>query len=248
MSRSLRLIGTRWLGVGLTSALAVLTLWLAATDRIALFVNPAQTPFAVVMAVLALIGAVCSFAVPLGAETDHGHDHGGHDHDDERVLGRLAAIGGGAAASLVVAAAVLLPPRSLSVDLALDRDTGTAPLFGGADEVTFAASVDTDDFGVGGWAAAFARSTNPDTFDGAPVELTGFVTAGDDGIRLGRLVITHCVIDAQPAYVPVATDESFAKGQWVTVTGRVAAAADGTLRIEPDAITAVAEPDDPYEY
>lgn len=246
-------IGTRWLGVGLASALAVLTLWLVATDRFALFVNPAQTPFAIAMAIIVLMSAVASFALPLGAESDHGHDHGGPDEQDdgrgdERVGARLAALGGGTAATLVVAAGVLLPPRSLSVDLALERDTGSAPLFGGAEEVTFAASVDTAGFGVGGWAAVFARSTNPDTFDGAPVELTGFVTPGDAGLRLGRLVITHCVIDAQPASVPVDTDESFEKGQWVTITGQVAAASDGTLTIEPNEIAPVDEPDDPYEY
>lgn len=247
-------IGVRWLGVGLTSALAVFTLGLVATDRLSLFINPAQTPFAVAMALIALVGAICSFALPLGAEADHGHDHGDpddHEHaaPSARETGaRVAAIAGGVVATAVVAGAVLLPPRSLSVELALERDTGTAPLFAGADEVTFAASVDTDSFGVGGWAAAFARSTNPDTFDGAPVTLTGFVTPGDDGFRLGRLVITHCVIDAQPAYVPVEADESFEQGQWVEVTGTVAATDQGALTVEPDEITPIDEPDEPYEY
>lgn len=257
-------MSVRWLGVGLTSALAVLTLWLVLTGRLSLYVNPSITAFAVVMAVLALVGALASFALPLGAEADHGHDHGGARDEPEgerhdrghggrragagRIASATAAVAGGVIASAVVAASVLLPPRSLSVDLALDRDTGTAPLFAGADEVTFAASVDTSTFGVGGWAAAFSRSTNPDTFDGAPVELTGFMTPGDDGARLGRLVITHCVIDAQPAYVPVDTDESFEKGQWVTITGTVTATDDGSLTVEPEAITPVDEPDDPYEY
>lgn len=257
MSDRLRLIGVRWLGVGLTSGLAVLTLGLVLTGRLALYVNPSTTVFASVMAVIALVGAVASFALPLGAEDDHGHDHGdgahGHEHGGRRgsarrVWSAVAAVAGGVVATAVVAASVALPPRSLSVDLALDRDTGTAPLFAGADEVTFAASVDTSTFGVGGWAAAFSRSTNPDTFDGEPVELTGFIAPGDDGARLGRLVITHCVIDAQPAYVPVDTDESFAKGQWVTITGTVTASGDGSLTVEPDEITPIDEPDDPYEY
>ncbi|MGO1769456.1 MAG: TIGR03943 family putative permease subunit [Microbacterium sp.] len=241
-------IGTRWLGVGLTSAVAALTIVLAATGQLALFINPAQTPFAVGMAVLVLVGAVCSFALPLGAEDDHGHADG-HDHAGSvRAGARVAALAGGAVASVVVGASILLPPQSLSVELAMERDTGTPPLFAGADEVTFAASVDTDSFGVGGWAAAFARSTDPDTFDGSPVTLTGFVTPGDDGIRLGRLVITHCVIDAQPAYVPVSTDETFETGQWVELSGSVTATSDGALTVTADDITPVAEPDDPYEY
>ena len=68
--------GTRWLGVGLASCLAVITLGLALTGRLGLYLNPDSAWFAVGMAVLLLIGAVASFALPLGAETDHGHDHG----------------------------------------------------------------------------------------------------------------------------------------------------------------------------
>ncbi|WP_232531926.1 TIGR03943 family putative permease subunit [Microbacterium halophytorum] len=254
MSERAKLIGARWLGVGLTSALAVLTLVLVATDQFSLYVNPAQEPFAVVLAVIALVGAAASFALPLGAEADHGHehpddhDHAGTDTRRGRAAAAGAAVAGGAIASAVVAAAVLLPPTSLSVQLAQERDTGTAPLFSGADEVVFAASVDTSQFGVGGWAAAFARSTTPETFDGAPVDLTGFIAPGDDGARLGRLVITHCVIDAQPAYVPLEADDVPAEGQWVEITGHVSQASGGDLVVTPDEITPIAEPDDPYEY
>ena len=67
---------TRWLGVGLASCLAVITLGLFFTGRLALYVNPDSAWFAVGMAVLLLVGAVASFALPLGAEADHGHDHG----------------------------------------------------------------------------------------------------------------------------------------------------------------------------
>ena len=69
-------IGTRWLGVGLAAILAVVTLGLAVTGRLSLYINPDSTWFAVSMAVVALVGAVASFALPLGAEADHGHDHG----------------------------------------------------------------------------------------------------------------------------------------------------------------------------
>lgn len=253
LSRVLGYAGTRWLGVGLSALLAVSTIALAVTDRLALYINPAQAWFAVGMAVIALIGTIASFALPLGDEADHGHDHGADDdHGHGRVgAGALvAATVGGTIASAVAVAAVVLPPASLSVELAMERDTGTAPLFAGADEITLAASADTSDFGVGGWAAVFARATNPDVYDGAPVVLTGFVTPDDerDGIRLGRLVITHCVIDAQAASVPLSTDESFETGQWVELSGTVAASSDGALSIVPDDITTIAEPDDPYEY
>ncbi|MBM3717180.1 MAG: DUF1980 domain-containing protein, partial [Actinobacteria bacterium] len=63
MSRSAAL-ATRWLGVGLSSCLAITTIVLWATGRIALYVNPDSAWFAVGMAVVAVVGAVATFALP----------------------------------------------------------------------------------------------------------------------------------------------------------------------------------------
>ena len=283
-------IGTRWLGVGLAAVLAVVTISLALTGRLGLYINPDSTWFAVSMAVLVLVGTVASFALPLGAEADHGHDHGaqggsapgtraddseistlilrhrgdahGHDFDHEHrpaheahvhrshPLATAATIAGGVAASGVVVLTLVLPPASLSAELAMSRDVGATPLFGGADTVQLASTGDTASFGVGEWATVFATATNPETFDGEPVELTGFVTPGDDGaFDLTRLVITHCVIDAQPASLPVIVDASApGTGQWVTITGTVRSSSDGRLVVDAAAVEGIPEPEDPYEY
>ncbi|WP_240642146.1 TIGR03943 family putative permease subunit [Microbacterium sulfonylureivorans] len=249
-------ISTRWLGVGLAAILAVVTIGLAVTGRLGLYINPDSTWFAVSMAVVALVGAVASFALPLGAEADHGHDHGSEhgaepaDHDLHRhPLGAAATMVGGVTASGVVVLTLVLPPASLSADLAMSRDVGATPLFAGADAVTLAATGDTSTFGVGEWATVFATATNPDAFDGDPIELTGFVTPGEGGdFDLTRLVITHCVIDAQPASIPVSGEPIPETGQWVTVTGTVRASSGGTLEIEAASIEEIPEPQDPYEY
>ena len=256
-------IGTRWLGVGLAAILAVVTIGLAVTGRLALYINPDSTWFAVSMAVVALVGAIASFALPLGAEADHGHDHG-DDHaepapDDDHLahdatygrhpVGVAATIAGGVAASGIAALSLVLPPASLSAELAMSRDVGATPLFAGADAVTLAATGDTSSFGVGEWATVFATATDPEAFDGDPIELTGFVTPGEGGaFDLTRLVITHCVIDAQPASVAVAGAGSPGTGQWVTVTGTVRATSDGRLEIAAAAVEEIDEPEDPYEY
>ncbi len=293
--RTLGRLSTRILGVGLAAGLAATTIALALTDRLALYINPSSNPFAISMAVLVLIGAVASFALPLGAEADHGHDHGhghdhaaghgdaaGHDHGRPRrptgrdhvdarsapassaprsstIAATVAVTAGGVLATGVVAAIVLVPPASLSVQLAMSRDTGGAPLFQGADRVSLAATGDTASFGVGDWASVFATATNPEAFAGDEVTLTGFVTpsrsddgaATGDGFALTRLVVTHCVIDAQPASVPIAVTASdggrWDTGQWVTIDG-VIRDVDGDLRIEAQAIAPIDEPRDPYEY
>lgn len=246
---------TRLLGVGLAAAIAAVTVTLAVQDRLGLYINPESSWFAVSMSVLLLIGAVATFALPLGAEADHGHDHAhahdhdhDHDHDHARPgVGAVATIAGGVLATGVVGVMLLVPPATLSADIAISRDTGTPPLFQGADTVALAATGDTASFGVGEWASVFATATNPEAFDGGEIVLTGFVTPGEEGFDLTRLVVTHCVIDAQPARIPVATGEVPATGEWVTVTGTIRDV-DGRLQIADAHVEQIAAPADPYEY
>ncbi len=259
---------TRWLGVGLAAVLAVVTLGLALTGRLGLYINPESSWFAVGMSIVVLVGAALSFTLPLGAEADHGHDHGdaphGHHHDElvdgltprhaqgEAVhpVALAATVVGGVAASGVVLLTLILPPASLSAELAMSRDIGAPPLFAGSDAVTLAATGDTSAFGVGEWATVFATATNPDAFDGDAVTLTGFVTPGaSGGFDLTRLVITHCVIDAQPASISVAASAPLPDtGQWVTINGTVSSTADGRLEIDATSVEPIDEPEDPYEY
>ncbi len=237
--------GSRLLGVGLAAALAAVTLALTVSGRLSLYINPESAWFAVGMAVVALIGTAASFALPLGAEHDHGHDHE-HDHS-VGGWGAVATVTGGILATGTALAIVVTPPATLSAELAMSRDTGAAPLFQGADTVALAATGDTASFGVGEWASVFATATNPEAFDGDEITLTGFVTPGGDGFDLTRLVITHCVIDAQPASVPIAGESAPDTGEWVTVTGTIRDV-EGRLQIEAASVEVVDQPQDPYEY
>lgn len=166
------------------------------------------------------------------------------------TVGSVATVSGGVIATGIVCVMLLLPPASLSVELAASRDVGAPPLFAGSDAVTLAATGDTASFGVGDWAAVFATATNPAAFEGDAVTLTGFVSRGTDGgFDLSRLVITHCVIDAQPASVPVVSDAPApATGRWVSVSGTVRTSSQGKLEIVGGTVTPIDEPGDPYEY
>lgn len=253
MSDRLRALGTRWLGLGLASVIAVVTLGLGITGRLTLYISPDSVWYVCVGAVVVLAGAVWSFALPLGDELEHGHDHGGSDAGDEhrRRSGAAvaAAVSAGAVASVVVVAALVLPPASLSVGLAMSRTDAGGTLFAGADTPTLGVA-DTSTFGIGEWSSVFTSATRPEAYDGTDVTLTGFVTPGEDGtIDLTRMIITHCVIDAQPAAVRVGADPGdFSDGQWVEVTGTVTADADGALSVVPSEVTPIDEPKDPYEY
>ncbi len=156
-------------------------------------------------------------------------------------------------ATLVTVAALVVHPNVLSVDLAIARTSTTPTLFGGEEIVMLAQSGDTAHFSVPDWSTVFATATAPEQFVGDAVDLTGFIAPNPndaDGFLLTRLVITHCVIDAQPATLDV-IDAGWAGdheiGQWVKVEGTVATERD-RLVIRPTAVTAVDVPEDPYEY
>lgn len=267
-------IWTRWLGLGLAVVVSIVTLSLAATGQLTLYIAPESIWFACAGSVVVLIGAIWSFALPLGEEADHGHDHGSaaapirrrsHEPEDSdaasappvhvessgsgrpiRLAGTIAA---GVVASGVVIAGLVLPPASLSVELAMSRADAGGTLFAGADTPTLGVA-DTTTFGVGEWSSVFATASRPEAYDGSPVTLVGFVTPGDaDAVNLTRMIITHCVIDAQPAAVPVTMDAGeYGTGQWIEVTGTVKADADGSLHVLPTSVVAIDEPGDPYEY
>ncbi|MDQ4214903.1 TIGR03943 family putative permease subunit [Microbacterium sp. ASV81] len=263
-------LGARWLGAGLASLLAITTLVLAFTGRLTLYVSPETVWFAVAAAVVTLIGAVWSCALPLGAEQDHGHDHGAaddhgtaDDHDEHghaprrpvrRIAGIALAATGGVIATGVAGGALLLPPAALSVDMAMQRAPVGNVLFAGADNVALGANTDTSTFGVGAWASAFSTGTRPEKYDGTTVTLTGFLTpdgSATDDAHLTRMVITHCVMDAQPASVPVrisAWKGQYSVGQWVQVKGTVRTASDGKLSIVPASVSKIPQPEDPYEH
>lgn len=247
--------------MGLATVVSIVTLGLGVTGRLTLYISPESVWFACAAAVVTLAAAIWSCTLPLGAETDHGHDHGSHDHGSDnadaegarpsarRALATAGTVAGGVIASGVVVAALVLPPASLSVELAMSRAGEQTALFVGADDVTLGVA-DTSTFGVGDWASVFASATNTAAYDGKAVSLTGFVTPADaDGVNLTRLVITHCVIDAQTATLPVTIDAGeFKTGQWVQVEGTVKADADGRLHVDPTSVQPIDEPGDPYEY
>ncbi|MFJ6677870.1 TIGR03943 family putative permease subunit [Microbacterium sp. NPDC091382] len=254
----------RMLGVGAVALISALTIALALTGRLGLYINPESSWFAVSMAALALVGSVISFLLPLGAAEDHGHDHGdepaaGHDHDHDhdhdehaqrtprQLAGATVTAAGGVLALGLAGTMLVVPPATLSAELAASRTTGAAPLFQNADTVALAITGDTASFGIGDWASVFATATDPEVFDGTEISLTGFVAPGPKGFDLTRLIITHCVIDAQPASLPVAAADIPRAGQWVTVTGTIRDV-DGQLQVKAASVEPIDEPKDPYEF
>ena len=251
-----RSIRVRVFGVVVASALSIITISLWLNGQLGLYVNPDSAWWVVSMALLALVLAVASFAVPLGDDDDeHEHAHeppaSGNRKMPARVFGALMRGAGAAIILVFIGAALVLPPQSLSTELALSRVTGAPPRMSNSAEIALATSTDASNFGIGEWSTLMATTTDPVSFVGEEVALTGFVGPGDDAaFALTRLVIVHCVIDAQAAQVPVSLPQGFELpvGSWVEVSGQIALGDGGQLFVDASQISEIDEPSDPYEY
>jgi putative membrane protein len=239
----------RWRGIALASVAVVVTVWLALTGQLILYIHPRYVLFTVIMAALALMLIVASFL-----RTPHDHD------DPPTRLQKSLTIVGAAAALVIALAMVVVPPATLSSATALQRDIGGAAV--GSDTTTLNAASTASNasfakFTVLDWSSLLRQSSDPAFYAGKPVDVTGFVTADPDDpdnvFFVSRFVITCCAVDAQPVGVPVYLPDwkqKFAEDKWVRVKGAFAAdpstKSAQQLALLPTATTVVAKPTQPY--
>jgi uncharacterized repeat protein (TIGR03943 family) len=95
---------------------------------------------------------------------------------------------------------------------------------------------------------AFERSGA--SFNGVPVQLTGFVAGAQPGeFRLARYQIACCAADATPVVVRVVGTSGTppSSDQWVTVTGTFQRGPENMPTIAATTVAEIEAPDDPYE-
>ena len=255
----------RWQGVLLALIGIVATVWLAATDRLGLYIHPRYFWFTVIMAAIGAVLVVAAFAVaPLPEPREEEHEHDGHDehvHAAGPSSTRVGGIRAALAATIVVGAAfalLVLPPATLTSATASQRSINSS----GArldQDVPALVGGDTSQFTVKDWALLLRQSPDASTFADKTVDVTGFVTASPDDpdnvFYVARFVVTCCAVDAQPVGVPVYLpdwDERFAPDQWVTASGPIvpnpgSPSAESLLLI-PDEISVTDQPDQPYVF
>lgn len=131
--------------------------------------------------------------------------------------------------------AVLFPPRSLAAFSARQRGlqiAGLTPVRGAAPISRVSLSVDTRTFTLQDWVGALSADPNPKDYTGKPVVLTGMVIHAPASVPPGyimvlRYQVTCCIADARPEGL-IVKDSSHGvlkDNQWVTVTGKMGAAA-----------------------
>ena len=254
----------RWQGILLSLIGIVATVWLAATDRLGLYIHPRYFWFTVVMAGIAAVLVIAAFAMApvreAEPEPEHEPDHGGaHVHGAPAPRGRSLR---GILAGLIVAGAavalLVLPPSTLTSSTATQRSINSSGTTLGGDAPTLVGG-DTSQFSVKDWALLLKQNPDAEYFADQRVDVTGFVTPSPDDpenvFYVARFVVTCCAVDAQPVGVPVYFPDweaSFAADQWVEASGAFVpnegSPSAEPLLLTPDDVTVTEQPEQPYVF
>lgn len=241
----------RWRGVVIIGVMAAVTLWLAASGQLVLYIHPRYVIFTVAMSVLAVVLALAT----LGTVRDH-DDEGLVPSRGQRWLGLTAA----GIAALFTLGMVVIPPATLSTATAEQRDMNATA---GTDAADLAAASSADAeaiarFTVREWASILRQTSDLSFFDDRrATAVLGFMTADPDDpenvFYLSRFVVTCCAVDAQPLGVPVylpGWQSEFDPDGWVSVSGAFesspSAESSHPIVLVPDTIEAVEQPREPY--
>jgi uncharacterized repeat protein (TIGR03943 family) len=239
-------INDYWLGVGLTIIICVVSLWMAVTNKLVLYIHPRYIWFTVIMCalglVLAAIGAIADRHAP-------------------KLLGRVRWYSAAAMVLLVLfgLTILLLPPASLTSSTASQRGVNTAPISSAPQSLPVTTGLSPaafERFSIKEWSSLLAQVQDPAFFDGKAANVSGFVSATDDTnpniFYVSRFVVTCCAVDAQPIGVPVYMPDwqkTFQLDQWVQAKGVFRPMADKggpAVLLKPDSVEKIAEPGDPY--
>ncbi len=135
-----------------------------------------------------------------------------------------------------------VPP---SASLAKQRDSGTVPIISRSGVNTTGL---TQNFNVLEWLAAWDSDPTQRKYLGAPVVVTGFITLTDGQHYVSRILITCCVIDAQPVRLAVTSESGLPdEGVWVEVRG-VMTVKDGKPLVKAQTVTQIEPPEQQYVY
>jgi len=240
----------RFAGLILALTVVVATLWLGATGQLVLYIHPRYVVFTMIMAALALVIGVASFAIPRGHE---------HDAAANRTS-RIISVGALALSAVIAAALVIVPPATLTSATVNTREinsTGVGVEVQSVENATSESSAAFAKFTVRDWASLLAQTSDTAFYSGKPVDVAGFITADETDptnvFYVSRFVITCCAVDAQPVGVPVYAPnwaDDYELDSWVRVTGSFVAnpssASEQPIALEPDTVEPIGTPDEPY--
>ena len=242
----------RWRGVVLIGIAVVATIALAFGNQLVLYIHPRYIVFTMIMAALALAFVVASLIVRTHAE----------DEAQPRRGAKILSLVGLGGASTIAIAMVVVPPATLTSATANQRDITSTTLGAETQSVSAAAEASVaslSKFTVVDWASLLRQTSDLGFYKGKPVDAVGFITPDPDDptnmFYVSRFVVTCCAVDAQPTGIPVYManwQATYQTDDWVQVTGEFgtnpSTSSKQSVALDPDAVTKVEQPSEPYLY
>jgi uncharacterized repeat protein (TIGR03943 family) len=134
----------------------------------------------------------------------------------------------------------------LSISLAAGRTLGGAAALSGRTSVNIQES--TDQYTEADWLSAWNESPDHTRYLGQPADVQGFVLTQSGQPYVMRMLITCCIVDAQPLALAFQKKKPTPKdGSWVDVRGTMGQSG-GLPLIQTSSIRSVPEPSDTYLY
>lgn len=149
--------------------------------------------------------------------------------------------------SLFVVAVLVftVKPTPLSVETAKTRISSSGSPVSTKNAERFATRK-TSDFGIVDWLAAFGSPGEIFRYENTPADITGFFLLQGNQPMVGRLVITCCGADAQPAVIPFRfTGDLPKENTWIRVRGTMHVL-DTKPILEATRLEIIPEPKNPY--
>lgn len=227
-------------GGTITMLVGAVVLRLTFTDTYRRYVRPEMGRWLLIAGVVIIVLGVVTLVQALrGAKAREAH---GHDHEHAHGVGvgwlLLAPI-----AALLLVAPPTLGSYGVGRAGTVNIRSGPAifdrlPKGGGAKPMTLLEFVER------------AFEHDGASFNGVPVQLTGFVAGAENGgFRLARYQIACCAADATPVIVSVLgiSGSPPRPDQWVTVTGTFEPGGGDLPRLAATTVAEIDAPEDPYE-
>lgn len=236
------------MGLALIAVAVVCTIWLAITGKLTLYIHPRYIVFTVLMAATALV-------LTVGAAARLSHSEPGR----RRRIG-LASMAAVVAAAVVAAGMLLVPPATLTIATADQRELNSTTFGTEAQSVESAGTRPGAAFArftVVDWSSLLRQTSDPAFYSGKSVDVIGFITRSDEDpeniFYLSRFIVTCCAVDAQPVGVAVyqpGWGESLTEGDWVQIAGEFVSSPSSSggpsIVLRPNTTRSVEEPNEPY--
>jgi len=227
-------------GGTITMLVGAVVLRLTVTDTYRRYVQPGMGIWLLIAGVLVMaVGAFTLVQSLRNADLEEGH---GHDHEDSHKVGVGWLLLAPIAALLLVAPPTLGAygvARAANVNVSAGKSTFTKlPKNAQPRGMTLLEYVQR------------AFDHRGESFNGARVELTGFISKPEsNGFQLARYQIACCAADATPVVVDIVGTSGAppSKDGWVQVTGTFQPGGDEIPRFAATTVAEIPAPEDPYE-